>query len=573
MDRKQGNIVGTNYGDPKEYEVAIVGAGLAGLQCAHTLVKKYGVDPNALIILEAQDYIGGRVKQTTDFIPGCKIDLGAEFIHGDNSMLNDFAREHGEPLEELFCWAHGDGGPSEAPVGDGYGLYYIKGDPAAGKPDRLLRFDDKDRDFKSLNRNLWDLILLDEASVDENLSLLDYLREFNTSDDMLNMAAAGFANTMCSTLEELSLKQCVRWAHEEHYDKIHSSGDGSEKFSVLQGKRRAGSISDKIGHSDYRFKKSYSALVDYLKSEVKILCNTPVARIDYDDEKEGENVVVYTTFPGVVFKAQKVVITCSPHVLRSPSLLKFDPPLPSEKLEALESVSMYTASKIILTFSSRFYPKGLHGMIMAGTVVPEVWFKETIPKHSSCSNDDTSVESVSVGSNSDSGSETSEAIYIAVGFLSARYAEEAHANYNENELIQKLLEELDVVFSNFKAEHLTAKIDLPRSDQRGVYATTDENTTIFKELSSQRRVLPLRPSSVFVKGMVYDWATKHPYIGGAYASPKAGKNIEYANVLASPIADRLFFAGEATNNDAGACTHSALETGVRVAEEIMSAPK
>ena len=51
-----------------------------------------------MMILEAQEYIGGRVKQDTDFIPGYKIDLGAEFIHGDNSMLNDFARERGEPV-------------------------------------------------------------------------------------------------------------------------------------------------------------------------------------------------------------------------------------------------------------------------------------------------------------------------------------------------------------------------------------------------------------------------------------------------------------------------------------------
>ena len=99
MDR-QHSICNTNQGEPKEYEVAIIGAGLAGLQCAHNLIRKYNVDPSAVIVLEAQDYIGGRVKQTSEFLPGCKIDLGAEFIHGDNSMLNEFALEHGEQVEE-----------------------------------------------------------------------------------------------------------------------------------------------------------------------------------------------------------------------------------------------------------------------------------------------------------------------------------------------------------------------------------------------------------------------------------------------------------------------------------------
>ena len=70
--------------------------------------------------------------------------------------------------------------------------------------------------------------------------------------------------------------------------------------------------------------------------------------------------------------------------------------------------------------------------------------------------------------------------------------------------------------------------------------------------------------------LVYDWATQHPYIGGAYASPRAGKAIDYARILAEPLGDKVFFAGEATNMDAGACTHSALETGVRVADEIFS---
>lgn len=70
-------------------------------------------------------------------------------------MLNEFAEDTDQPLESLFCWAHGDGGPSEAPIGDGYGLYFISGDET--KPSRLLRFDDKSTDFKTLNRNLWDL--------------------------------------------------------------------------------------------------------------------------------------------------------------------------------------------------------------------------------------------------------------------------------------------------------------------------------------------------------------------------------------------------------------------------------
>ena len=71
--------------------------------------KTHGISSDKILLIEAQDYVGGRIKQTVDFVPGCKIDLGAEFIHGDNSMLNEFASETNQPLQSLFCWAHGDG--------------------------------------------------------------------------------------------------------------------------------------------------------------------------------------------------------------------------------------------------------------------------------------------------------------------------------------------------------------------------------------------------------------------------------------------------------------------------------
>jgi hypothetical protein len=149
----------TSAAGQREYDIIIVGAGLSGLKAAHSLVHKFGIDKSRILILEAQDYVGGRVKQSSDFIPGCKIDLGAEFIHGDNSMVNEFADETNQPLQNLFCWAHGDGGPSEAPIDDdgvlGYGLYYFAG--GNGKTSRLLRFDDPSTEFKEMNRILWDL--------------------------------------------------------------------------------------------------------------------------------------------------------------------------------------------------------------------------------------------------------------------------------------------------------------------------------------------------------------------------------------------------------------------------------
>src|SRR5580698_2146903 len=57
-------------------EVLIIGAGMAGLTAARRLSES-GVK---VIVLEAQDHIGGRI--LTQHIDDEALELGAEFIHG-----------------------------------------------------------------------------------------------------------------------------------------------------------------------------------------------------------------------------------------------------------------------------------------------------------------------------------------------------------------------------------------------------------------------------------------------------------------------------------------------------------
>jgi cytochrome b involved in lipid metabolism len=47
------------------YECIVVGAGVSGLQCARSLVDDHLFDPKSILLLEAQDYVGGRVRQVT----------------------------------------------------------------------------------------------------------------------------------------------------------------------------------------------------------------------------------------------------------------------------------------------------------------------------------------------------------------------------------------------------------------------------------------------------------------------------------------------------------------------------
>jgi hypothetical protein len=100
------------YTEKKIYDCIIIGSGLAGLQCANTLLQNCDkvIAKEDVLILEASDYVGGRVKQVDSFVSGIPIDVGAEFLHGTNTLLAQTAIENDDPLKELFCWAHGDGG-------------------------------------------------------------------------------------------------------------------------------------------------------------------------------------------------------------------------------------------------------------------------------------------------------------------------------------------------------------------------------------------------------------------------------------------------------------------------------
>ncbi|KAL1501375.1 hypothetical protein ABEB36_006705 [Hypothenemus hampei] len=77
------------YQKPIKKQVVIVGAGLAGLGAAHTLINNGITD---FCILEAQSQAGGRIK--TIEVEGKPLDLGAQWMHGQNNYLYQLARKN-----------------------------------------------------------------------------------------------------------------------------------------------------------------------------------------------------------------------------------------------------------------------------------------------------------------------------------------------------------------------------------------------------------------------------------------------------------------------------------------------
>lgn len=87
----------------EHHEVVIIGAGVAGLRCAHELVHTKGVAD--VLVVEAQGRLGGRIRRDDDFVPGMTVEIGAELLHGANTTLTRLAAEQHWALREIFTWA------------------------------------------------------------------------------------------------------------------------------------------------------------------------------------------------------------------------------------------------------------------------------------------------------------------------------------------------------------------------------------------------------------------------------------------------------------------------------------
>lgn len=62
---------------------------------------------------------------------------------------------------------------------------------------------------------------------------------------------------------------------------------------------------------------------------------------------------------------------------------------------------------------------------------------------------------------------------------------------------------------------------------------------------------------------------RDPFAYGSYSFLPQGEKLNHFQILAEPVLNRLFFAGEATSNTDPATVHGAYETGIRAAREVM----
>ncbi len=294
----------------KTYDAIIVGAGISGLYAGYILKQK-GL---SVKILEASSRLGGRIHSLEDF-NGQNIELGAEFIHGKNSVLGDLINYLDIPLQRR--------------VGKSF-IYY---------KDELINYVEAEN-ISSLNKALQFFEDYDSYS-GEDTGVDNYLKQFDWYKDTQSILASfgveyGTLNKRLS-IKSLSLEE-----------KMWSSGSG-----------------------DYEINTPLSKVIDFLAQPIKkdLQLNCQVELINWNQQ----TLAIHAN--NETFKAQYVLISTPISILKSQAI-HFSPFLPNNYLQAIDKIRIDIGAKVFLLFSEVFWPEGMIELV-GGKYCPVYTCKKT----------------------------------------------------------------------------------------------------------------------------------------------------------------------------------------------------
>jgi monoamine oxidase len=291
-------------------DVLIIGAGAAGLAAARSLVDA-GVD---VTVLEARDRIGGRA-WTSYELASHPIELGAEFIHGENVATWQYIKRFGlttiDPTPFLNV---------RALIGD---RMLVQGDYLR-EPNALLVWR-----MHALAEERAKLGLPDASVTDAARASQSFFDREPTDIDM-RLWTSQVAQYYGADLDELGTGGLL----EATYD-----GDGT----LLQ----------------FRVVEGYSALWAKLAEGIDVRLSTPVERIEWS--ADGAAVIAN----GETFEAKKVIVTL-PLALLKENAIAFAPALPAEKLAAITALGAGFTAKVVLRFDEAFWPAEASFMFTTG---------------------------------------------------------------------------------------------------------------------------------------------------------------------------------------------------------------
>lgn len=274
------------------YDVIVIGAGIAGLAAANTLMKK-GLKVK---VLEARDRIGGRIFTRHNLAP-VPLEFGAELIHGRSAATWDLLAQKGAKTYDM------------SKVFRQNGNYWYN------------PFED------SLYPKL-DLSAIPQPKIDENA--LQYIARSG-----LTFKDLPFWITFLH-LDGVQFDQLSGWQLYRHLEELINSP--AEEI---------------YGEADYRILGGYDQILNVLSDELDIKFGTVVRKVDYSSDKI--QVIANDDICQNIFLARKCLITLPIGVLQS-GHVSFCPLLPKEKQVAISQITQVKVIKLIYYFDRQVLP-------------------------------------------------------------------------------------------------------------------------------------------------------------------------------------------------------------------------
>lgn len=310
-------------------DVCVVGAGVAGLIAADNL-KSAGLSVD---ILEAQDQVGGRVKDT-HFSDNIILELGANWFSDQQPLINEqikrfnleIVKTHNEG-EHLIWWNEIRSSFSSSLPS--LGSFWVNADIIQG----MTRFDRITSRLKNLEP--WDdlLIKYDHLSFGQWIDRTLFTETGKQFFRMVSEVVFGAESYMVSFL----------------YVQYYSS----RSVSLMS------LISVEKGHQEFRFRHGPSQLCNHLASSIglnKISLNTPVRSISVS---EG---LVDVDAKGICGRYRAVLCAIPPPAAKQ---IYFSPPKSIARNRLLQSLPMGRVIKIQAVYEKPFWlEQGLSGQVM-----------------------------------------------------------------------------------------------------------------------------------------------------------------------------------------------------------------